>query len=177
MGIRPSSADASSISSRLGRPTDLARDLGISSQTIYLWRRQEQIDRGLVLGPWTICCSSGVTTRGDLLMQFTRSRVYAAFAAATAVWMMAVPTTYGAATAKAYKLTGEVRPATRDAFAGRPTARAATVKQQPVSLVDPDYYILSATQTSAANIVGLEAIAGVPLGLSSWRTIPPRTNS
>ena len=28
------------------RPTDLARDLGISSQTIYVWRRQEQIDRG-----------------------------------------------------------------------------------------------------------------------------------
>lgn len=32
------------------RPTDLARVLGVSSQTIYLWRRQEQIDRGLVPG-------------------------------------------------------------------------------------------------------------------------------
>jgi transposase len=32
------------------RVTDLARDLGVSSQTIYLWRRQEQIDRGLVPG-------------------------------------------------------------------------------------------------------------------------------
>jgi len=32
------------------RATDLARDLGISSQTIYLWRHQEQIDRGLVAG-------------------------------------------------------------------------------------------------------------------------------
>ncbi len=29
---------------------DLARDLGISDQTIYTWRRQEQIDRGLVAG-------------------------------------------------------------------------------------------------------------------------------
>lgn len=32
------------------RATDLARDLGISSQTLYLWRHQEQIDRGLVAG-------------------------------------------------------------------------------------------------------------------------------
>jgi transposase-like protein len=32
------------------RPTDLARDLGISSQTIYVWRRQDQIDRGEVPG-------------------------------------------------------------------------------------------------------------------------------
>ena len=31
------------------RPTDLARDLGISSQTIYVWRRQERIDRGEIL--------------------------------------------------------------------------------------------------------------------------------
>jgi transposase len=30
--------------------TDLARDLGISSQTIYDWRRQEQIDRGEIAG-------------------------------------------------------------------------------------------------------------------------------
>ena len=29
---------------------DLARDLGISEQTIYTWRRQERIDRGLVAG-------------------------------------------------------------------------------------------------------------------------------
>jgi transposase len=29
---------------------DLARDLGISNQTIYVWRRQENIDRGLVAG-------------------------------------------------------------------------------------------------------------------------------
>ena len=27
---------------------DLARDLGVSDQTVYAWRRQEQIDRGLV---------------------------------------------------------------------------------------------------------------------------------
>jgi transposase len=32
------------------RVTDLARDLGVSGQTIYTWRRQEQIDRGLVPG-------------------------------------------------------------------------------------------------------------------------------
>ena len=32
------------------RATDLARDLGVSSQTLYLWRHQEQIDRGLVAG-------------------------------------------------------------------------------------------------------------------------------
>jgi transposase len=31
-------------------PTDLARDLGISSQTIYVWRRQDQIDRGEIPG-------------------------------------------------------------------------------------------------------------------------------
>ena len=30
--------------------TDVARDLGVSNQTIYTWRRQEQIDRGLVPG-------------------------------------------------------------------------------------------------------------------------------
>jgi transposase len=30
--------------------TDLARDLGVSSQTIYDWRRQEQIDRGEIAG-------------------------------------------------------------------------------------------------------------------------------
>lgn len=29
---------------------DLARDLGVSDQTIYAWRRQEQIDLGLVAG-------------------------------------------------------------------------------------------------------------------------------
>ena len=29
---------------------DLARDLGISNQTIYAWRRQEAIDRGLIAG-------------------------------------------------------------------------------------------------------------------------------
>src|ERR1017187_9671515 len=29
---------------------DVARDLGVSDQTIYTWRRQEQIDRGLVPG-------------------------------------------------------------------------------------------------------------------------------
>lgn len=32
------------------RITDLARDLGISDQTIYIWRRQERIDHGLVAG-------------------------------------------------------------------------------------------------------------------------------
>ena len=29
---------------------DVARDLGISDQTIYLWRRQDEIDRGLAPG-------------------------------------------------------------------------------------------------------------------------------
>ena len=29
---------------------DLARDLGVSGQTLYTWRRQEQIDRGLIAG-------------------------------------------------------------------------------------------------------------------------------
>ncbi len=32
------------------RVTDLARDLGISSQTIYVWRRQEQLDHGEIPG-------------------------------------------------------------------------------------------------------------------------------
>ena len=32
------------------RVTDLARNLGVSDQTIYTWRRQEGIDRGLVPG-------------------------------------------------------------------------------------------------------------------------------
>ncbi len=32
------------------RVTDLARDLGVSDQTIYAWRRQEEIDRGLAPG-------------------------------------------------------------------------------------------------------------------------------
>ena len=31
-----------------GRPVvDLARDLGISAQSIYTWRRQDRIDKGL----------------------------------------------------------------------------------------------------------------------------------
>jgi transposase len=29
---------------------DVARDLGISEQSIYIWRRQDRIDRGLVAG-------------------------------------------------------------------------------------------------------------------------------
>jgi transposase len=34
-----------------GRPVaDVARDLGISAESIYTWRRQDRIDRGLVLG-------------------------------------------------------------------------------------------------------------------------------
>ena len=32
------------------RVVDLARDLGMSDQTIYVWRRQDRIDRGLVPG-------------------------------------------------------------------------------------------------------------------------------
>ena len=32
------------------RVSDLARDLGVSDQTIYIWRRQEHIDAGLVPG-------------------------------------------------------------------------------------------------------------------------------
>ena len=31
--------------------TEVARDLGIPNQTIYVWRRQEAIDKGLVAGP------------------------------------------------------------------------------------------------------------------------------
>jgi transposase-like protein len=31
--------------------TEVARDLGISNQTIYAWRRQEAVDQGLVAGP------------------------------------------------------------------------------------------------------------------------------
>lgn len=35
-----------------GRPVvDVARDLGISAQSIYVWRRQDRIDRGLEPGP------------------------------------------------------------------------------------------------------------------------------
>jgi transposase-like protein len=33
---------------------DVARDLGVSEQTIYGWRRQEQIDRGLASGLSTV---------------------------------------------------------------------------------------------------------------------------
>jgi transposase len=34
-----------------GRPVvEVARDLGISAQSIYMWRRQDRIDRGLVPG-------------------------------------------------------------------------------------------------------------------------------
>ena len=34
-----------------GRPVaDVARDLGISAESIYTWRRQDRIDKGLVLG-------------------------------------------------------------------------------------------------------------------------------
>lgn len=34
-----------------GRPVvDVARDLGISAQSIYVWRRQDRIDRGLEPG-------------------------------------------------------------------------------------------------------------------------------
>jgi len=29
---------------------DVARDLGISQQSIYVWRRQDRVDRGLVAG-------------------------------------------------------------------------------------------------------------------------------
>ena len=32
------------------RVAEMARDLGMSDQTIYVWRRQERIDRGLVPG-------------------------------------------------------------------------------------------------------------------------------
>jgi transposase-like protein len=35
---------------------DVARDLGVSNQTIYTWRRQERIDRGLVPGLTSIEC-------------------------------------------------------------------------------------------------------------------------
>jgi len=36
------------------RVADVARDLGISEQAIYGWRRQEQIDRGLEPGLSTV---------------------------------------------------------------------------------------------------------------------------
>jgi transposase-like protein len=32
------------------RVEDIARDLGISDQTVYSWRRQDRIDRGLEAG-------------------------------------------------------------------------------------------------------------------------------
>jgi hypothetical protein len=34
----------------VGVPTDLSANLGVSTQAIYNWRRQERIDQGLVLG-------------------------------------------------------------------------------------------------------------------------------
>jgi transposase-like protein len=48
------------------RIEDIARDLGISDQTVYSWRRQDRIDRGL---------ESGLTTaeRGELI--FARQRI------------------------------------------------------------------------------------------------------
>ena len=38
------------------RVVDLARDLGMSDQTIYVWRRQDRIDRGLVPGLTSVEC-------------------------------------------------------------------------------------------------------------------------
>jgi transposase len=32
------------------KAADVARDLGVSEQTIYLWRRQDRVDRGLAPG-------------------------------------------------------------------------------------------------------------------------------
>ena len=49
--IRPSSgASVLDLVASGRRVTDLARDLGVSDQTIYAWRRQEAIDRGLAPG-------------------------------------------------------------------------------------------------------------------------------
>ena len=50
-GTRPEFRRACSTCSPAGRKVaDLARDLGVSDQTIYTWRRQDRIDRGLVPG-------------------------------------------------------------------------------------------------------------------------------
>ena len=47
----PSPDERKRIRERAGiSQSQLARDLGVSGQTIYTWRRQEQIDRGLVPG-------------------------------------------------------------------------------------------------------------------------------
>ena len=37
-----------------GKVREVARDLGVSEQTIYTWRRQDRIDRGL--GPGLYAC-------------------------------------------------------------------------------------------------------------------------
>ena len=49
------------------RVEDIARDLGISDQTVYSWRRQDQVDRGL---------ESGLTTaeRAELISARRRIR-------------------------------------------------------------------------------------------------------
>src|SRR5256885_17204858 len=73
------------------RVEDIARDLGISDQTVYSWRRQDRIDRGLESGHparitvgslgaardirpgssrtgWRTKCSLRTRTRGSLVM-------------------------------------------------------------------------------------------------------------
>lgn len=99
-------------------------------------------------------------------MRIAARKPHGAFVAAVAlVLVLTAQTAYAGSNGKAYKLTGRVQPSQANAFSGRPTARVATAGAQPVSLVDPDYYILSADPTTGAYMVGLEAIARVPVAL------------
>ena len=49
------------------RVADVARDLGISDQTVYIWRKQERIDQGLEAGLTSI-------ERGELVAARRRIR-------------------------------------------------------------------------------------------------------
>lgn len=42
------------------RVEDIARDLGISDQTVYSWRRQHRVDRGLEMGSVGDCFDNAV---------------------------------------------------------------------------------------------------------------------
>ncbi len=48
------------------RVEDIARDLGISDQTVYSWRRQDRVDRGL---------ESGLTTAERAELMSARRRI------------------------------------------------------------------------------------------------------
>jgi transposase-like protein len=49
------------------RVEDIARDLGISDRTVYSWRRQDQVDRGL---------ESGLTTAEHAELISARRRIH-----------------------------------------------------------------------------------------------------